>query len=377
MKNIVILGSTGSIGTQTLDIIRKEKDYNVIGLSCFNNVDLLFEQIEEFKPKYVCVSCERARTRVARIKNKYKDIVFYYGKKGLEELVKIDEVDTVLNSLVGSVGLLPTLEAIKHHKKVLLANKETLVIGGMLVKEALKEYSGVLYPIDSEHSSLWELIDEYGRNNIDSITITASGGPFRDYDKSELKNVTIKDALNNPNWKMGKKITIDSATMMNKGFEVIEAYYLFGFEPERINTIINLESLVHSMITLNDGSVIKGIDKVSMENPIRRALYYPEIRYTKELHNENEFHFREIDLNKYPCLTLAYKALQYGGCNPAILNAANEASTKLFLDSKIKFTDIYRINCDVLEKFKSDKAPTLENILEYDNIVKEYVLRTY
>lgn len=378
MKNIVILGSTGSIGTQTLDIIRKEKDYNVVGLSCFNNVDLLEKQIEEFRPKYVCLADSHVCARDTHVINKYKESVnFFYGTEGLESLASIEEADVVLNSLVGSVGLKPTLEAIKHNKKVLLANKETLVIGGILVKEALKKYNGTLYPIDSEHSSLWELIDEYGKENIDYITITASGGPFRDVEKEKLKDVTIEEALNNPNWKMGKKITIDSATMMNKGFEVIEAYYLFGFELDKIKTIINLESLVHSMIALKDGTTIKGIDKVTMENPIRRALYYPEIRYEKEDHNESEFHFREIDNEKYPCLELAYKALKYGGVNPAILNAANEASTYLFLNSKIKFTDIYRINCDVLEKFKSDKEPSLENILYYDKIIKEYVLRSY
>ena len=377
MKNIVILGSTGSIGTQTLDIIRKERDYNVVGLSCFDNVELLYKQIEEFKPLYVCLASLDARAHDTCDINKYKDTIFLYGSEGLEELARIEEADVVLNSLVGSVGLKPTLEAIKHHKKVLLANKETLVIGGMLVNEMLKKYNGTLYPIDSEHSSLWELIEQYGKENIEYITITASGGPFRDYDKEKLESVTIIEALNNPNWKMGKKITIDSATMMNKGFEVIEAYYLFGFEPKRIKTIINIESLVHSMVQLKDGTIIKGIDRVTMENPIRRALYYPEIRYEKELHNENEFHFREIDNDKYPCLNLAYKALEYGGVNPAILNAANEASTYLFLQSKIKFTDIFRINCDVLEKFKCCDEPTLENILHYDKIIKEYVLSNY
>lgn len=376
MKNIVILGSTGSIGTQTLDIIKKEKDYNVIGLSCFNNLSLLTELVKDFRPKYVCVVDLRVRTRAHALLYKYHCKVFY-GKSGLEKLAALEEADTILNSLVGSIGLKPTLVAIKNHKKVLLANKETLVIGGDIVNKTIKKYNGILYPIDSEHSALWELIDEYGKENIDYITITASGGPFRDLKKEDLENVTISEALNNPNWKMGKKITIDSATMMNKGFEVIEAYYLFGFPKEKIKTIINLESLVHAMITLKNGITIKSVDKVSMENPIRRALYYPEIRYKKEKYDDNIFHFKEIESEKYPCLSLAYEALELKGNNLAILNAANEEATKLFLESKIKFTDIYKINCDVFERFKNNEASSLEKILEYDKIVKEYVANNY
>ena len=292
-------------------------------------------------------------------------------------MASLDEADTVLNSLVGSAGLLPTLEAIKHHKKVLLSNKETLVIGGQLVYEYLEKYDGVLYPIDSEHSSIWELIDKYKKENIDEITITASGGPFRDYPIEKLNDVRIDEVLNHPNWKMGKKITVDSATMMNKGFEVIEAYYLFKFSLDKIKTIINMESLVHSMVKLKSGEVIKGVDKASMKNPIMRALYYPEIRYTLEKHDDSEFHFREIDPIKYPCLKLAYIALERGGCNPAVLNSANEASVKLFLNGKIKFTDIYEINSKYLEEFKNDDITSLENILKYDKIVKETILKRY
>ena len=372
MENIVILGSTGSIGTQALDIIKEFNDKRVVGLSCGYNINLLDSQIEEFNPLYVS-TIEKNDYLI----NKYKDVKFYYGTDALKTMASLDEADTILNSLVGSAGLVPTLEAIKHHKKVLLSNKETLVIGGSLVYEYLKKYNGTLYPIDSEHSSIWELLDKYGKENVDELTITASGGPFRDYPLDKLKDVSINEVLNHPNWKMGKKITVDSATMMNKGFEVIEAYYLFKFPLDKIKTIINMESLVHSMIKLKDGRIIKGVDKASMKNPIMRALYYPSIRYELEKHDDSEFHFREIDNNRYPCLELAYIALNRGGCNPAVLNSANEASVKLFLDGKIKFTDIYTINKNALEEFVNNDIASLENILKYDNIVKETILKRY
>jgi len=372
MENIVILGSTGSIGTQALEIIKESNDFRVIGLSCGTNIELLEKQIDIFRPKYVSTlyAC-------TRIKNKYKDIVFFDGEEGLIQMVEIKEVDTIFNSLVGSVGLVPTIKAIENHKKVLLSNKETLVIGGELVKKALKDYNGTLYPIDSEHSSLWELFDEYKKENIKSITITASGGPFRDLDISKLDNVKIEDVLNHPNWKMGKKITVDSATMMNKGFEVIEAYYLFDMPIDKIKTIINYESLVHSIIELNDGRVIYGVDKASMYNPIKRALYYPLINYKKEEYDESCFHFKEIDNEKYPCLNLAYEAITLGGLNPTILNSANEASVKLFLEGKIKFNDIYKLNKKYLDYYKTSEIVTLENILKYDKIVKDTILSLF
>lgn len=372
MERIVILGSTGSIGTQALDIIENDNSFKVVGLSCGKNISVLEDEIKRFKPSYVSTKDENRE-----LIKKYPDITFMYGDEALLKMASLDECDTVLNSLVGSCGLLPTLEAIKNHKKVLLSNKETLVVGGDIVKRYLKEYDGTLYPIDSEHSSLWELIDEYGKENIDEITITASGGPFRDMDKEKLKDVTVKDALNHPNWKMGSKITIDSATMMNKGFEVMEAYHLFGFPLDKTKTIINMESLVHSMVKLKDGRLIKGVDRATMENPIRRALYYPKINYMKETYDESLFHFREIDMEKYPCLSLAYIALDEGGLSPCILNAANEASVNLFLNGKIGFTDIYEINKKMMIKFKTNKELTIENIKEYDTMVKEYVLNNF
>jgi len=373
---IVILGSTGSIGTQALKILYDSmsdgRDVEIIGLACGNNLELLEKQIEVFNPKYVSTI-----NKSDELIKKYPEITFYYGEEGLAKMAKLPEADTVLNSLVGSSGFYPSVVAIENNKKLLLSNKESLVIGGEIIKQKLKEYNGTLYPIDSEHCSLWELFDEYDRSEIDYCTITASGGPFRDFPIEKLNDVTINDALNHPNWKMGKKISIDSATMMNKGFEVIEAYYLFDIPLNKIKTIINLESLVHASITLKNGKEIYGVDKVSMENPIRRALFYPEITYNKEIHDESEFHFREIDKKRYPCLELAYEVMEKKGLYPTILNASNESAVNLFLKGQIKFTDIYRINKEVLDSYEVNDLLSVENILKYDKSVKDYVINTY
>lgn len=372
MNKIVILGSTGSIGTQNLDIIKELGDYKVVGLCCAKNIELLDKEIQEFKPLYVYTMKEEPS-----LYNKYKEIKFFYGEKGLKDIASLDDYDTLLNALVGSVGLVPTLEAIKHHKKVLLANKETLVIGGELVKEYLKKYNGTLYPIDSEHSSLWMLLDKYGKENITDVTITASGGPFFDYPLDKLDNVKIEDALNHPNWKMGRKITIDSATMMNKGFEIIEAYYLFDYPLDKIHAVINRKSIVHAMVKLKDGETKMLVDAPSMRNPIIRALYYPRIRYELKEYDESEIELSAIDFDRFPSISLAYEAIKKGGLYPTVLNASNEASVSLFLDGKIKFTDIYKINKSVLDDFKSVDSRSLENILKYDKIIKDLVKERY
>jgi len=373
---IVILGSTGSIGSQALkilyDTMKTSSDIEVIGLACGNNIELLDKQIEQFKPKYVSTIKKQDY-----LINKYPNTKFYYGNKSLLKMASLKECDTVLNSLVGSAGFLPSIQAIKHKKKLLLSNKESLVIGGEIIKALLKKYNGTLYPIDSEHCSLWELFDEYKKEDIEFCTITASGGPFRDCSIEELELVDANKALNHPNWKMGKKISIDSATMMNKGFEVIEAHYLFDLPLEKIKTIINIESLVHATVTLKNGKEVYGVDKVSMENPIRRALFYPNITYIKEKHDEKEFHFRKIDDLKYPCLSLAYEAMNKGGLYPTILNASNEAAVNLFLNGKIKFTDIYRINKEMLDNTVVRCVLTANNIMKYDKKIKKAVFKKY
>ncbi|MCR5564684.1 MAG: 1-deoxy-D-xylulose-5-phosphate reductoisomerase, partial [Gammaproteobacteria bacterium] len=340
--------------------------------ACGYNIELLKSQIKEFSPLYV-YTIERHQD----LENEFKSVKFFFGENGLKNLVKVNENCMVLNALVGSSGLVPTLEAIKSHKKVLLANKETLVTGGEIVKEYLKKYDGKLYPIDSEHTGLWELIDEYGRDNIKYLTITASGGAFRDTPLNKLKKMKKEDALKHPNWKMGAKITIDSATMMNKVFELIEAHYLFDMPMDRINALIDRTSQVHALVTLKDGSTNLALGAVSMRNPIVRALYYPELRYRTESGKLGNIKFEMIDESRYPSFGLAKKVMDLGGLYPTILNAANEAAVKLFLEDKIEYTKIYEINNLSLVKYQPKEALTLENILKYDKIVKEWVLKTY
>lgn len=372
MRKIIILGSTGSIGTQTLDIIKEYKDIEVLALACGSNIDLLRRQIDEFHPSYVST-----KERHLDLEKDYPDVKFFSGDSGLIKLVNLEVKADVLNCLVGSAGLVPTLEALRAHKKVLLSNKETLVIGGELVKEYIKKYDGKLYPIDSEHAGLWELINRYGKDNIKLLTITASGGAFRDTPIRKLKKVKKEDALKHPNWSMGAKITIDSATMMNKVFELIEAHYLFDYPMDRIKAIINRSSSVHAIVTLKSGGARFACGPVSMRNPIMRALYYPELRYTEDLEEDIDTKFELIDEIRYPSITLAQKVMKLGKLYPTILNAANEAAVGLFLSDQIPFTKIYDINALSLEKFKNKDPLTLDNILKYDKMVKEWVNRTY
>lgn len=372
MREIIILGSTGSIGRQTLEIIEEYSDIKVVALACGNNTKLLREQIIKFKPLYVST-----KERCIELEEEFKDITFYCGDEGLNKLSLLDINADLLNCLVGSVGLVPTLNALKTHKKVLLSNKETLVIGGEIVKEYIKKYNGTLYPIDSEHTGLWELFSKYGKDNIDSLTITASGGAFRDTELKLLPLMKKEDALKHPNWHMGPKITIDSATMMNKVFELIEAHYLFDMPMDKINAVINRESKVHAMVTLKDNKVKAAIGDVSMRNPIIRALYYPEVRYEAIDDDSELYKYEEIDEKRYPSIKLAKVVMDLGGLYPTILNAANEASVDLFLNDEIEFTKIYEINKESLERFNTNEALTISNILKYDKIVKDWVYETY
>ena len=372
MRELIILGSTGSIGRQTLEIIEEFNDIKVVALACGRNTKLLREQIIKFKPSYVST-----KERCIELEEEFKDITFYYGDDGLNKLSLLDSKADLLNCLVGSVGLVPTLNALKTHKKVLLSNKETLVIGGEIVKEYIKKYGGNLYPIDSEHTGLWELVSKYGRENIESLTITASGGAFRDTPIENLSKMKKEDALKHPNWQMGPKITIDSATMMNKVFELIEAHYLFGMPMDKINAVINRESKVHAMVTLKDNKVKKAIGNVSMRNPIIRALYYPEIRYEASDDDNSSYKFEAIDEKRYPSIKLAKVVMNMGGLYPTILNGANEASVDLFLNDEIEFTKIYEINALSIKRFKTNEALTISNILKYDKIVKDWVYETY
>ncbi|WP_432400496.1 1-deoxy-D-xylulose-5-phosphate reductoisomerase [Wukongibacter sp. M2B1] len=377
MKNISILGSTGSIGTQTLEVIRDNPNlFNVIAISGNNNLDLLLKQIEEFKPKYVAVYDEE-RAKLLRDNISELDTEVLSGMEGLIEISIIDEVDILVTSVVGNIGLMPTLNAIKAKKTIALANKETLVTAGQLVmKEA--ELNGVkIIPVDSEHSAIFQCMQGYNIKEVNKVILTASGGPFRGLDKQELKDVKPADALKHPNWSMGRKITIDSATLMNKGLEVIEAKWLFGLEKEQIDVIVHPQSIVHSMVEFIDGSILAQLGIPDMKLPIQYAMTYPgRVASNSEglsFERFNKLTFEKPDRFTFPCLDLAFEALGAGGTMPAVLNAANEELVLQFLDGKINFYDIPDRIEKAMSKFKVIKNPDINDIIEADKITREYI----
>jgi 1-deoxy-D-xylulose-5-phosphate reductoisomerase len=376
MKYLYILGATGSIGTQTLDIVRKQpNDFKVVGMSVGgSDLELSYKLIEEFKPEIVCF----------RKKEHMRDYsygpILVYGDEGLNSISEYSKYENewLVNSLVGVSGLLPTVKAIEVNKNIALANKETLVVGGDIVNELIKKHNVKLLPIDSEHSAILECLTGENPKQINKLIITASGGSFRNLSRDELENVSVEDALNHPNWKMGPKITIDSATMMNKGFEVIEACYLFNVGLDKIEVLLHPESIVHSMVEFNDGSIKAELGKTDMHRPIAYALNYPNhVKY------ENDFsligvslNFKEMSLDRFPCLGYAIEAYKKGGLYLAALNASNEAAVYLFLNKKITFLEIekiiYReINSSLYER---DYTPSLEERLRISKEIYEKIL---
>lgn len=355
VKNIVLLGGTGSIGTQTLEIIKDDVNYNLYGFSFGDNIVKAKEIIVEFKPKVVC--CKNVKDAI-ELKELYKDINFLSGDAGLQQLASLKvENEIFINALVGAVGLVPTMAAIESGNDVLLANKETLVIAGSLVAKRALEKNVKIIPIDSEHSAIFQLINDNNKKDIKNLLITASGGAFRDLNKEQLLNVKKEDALKHPNWKMGNKITIDSATMMNKGFELIEAYHLFDVNIDNIIPIIHRESIIHSMVEFNDGVIFAQMGVSDMRVPIKYALEYPnhtshDLFQTLDLTKIKTLNFEEVSFERYPLVKCAIDALKKGGVNTTILNAANEAAVKLFLEDKIKFIDIEKIIMETLENQK-------------------------
>lgn len=355
VKNIVLLGGTGSIGTQTLEIIKDDVNYNLYGFSFGDNIVKAKEIIVEFKPKVVC--CKNVKDAI-ELKELYKDINFLSGDAGLQQLASLKvENEIFINALVGAVGLVPTMAAIESGNDVLLANKETLVIAGSLVAKRALEKNVKIIPIDSEHSAIFQLINDNNKKDIKNLLITASGGAFRDLNKEQLLNVKKEDALKHPNWKMGNKITIDSATMMNKGFELIEAYHLFNVNIDNIIPIIHRESIIHSMVEFNDGVIFAQMGVSDMRVPIKYALEYPnhtshDLFQTLDLTKIKTLNFEEVSFERYPLVKCAIDALKKGGVNTTILNAANEAAVKLFLEDKIKFIDIEKIIMETLENQK-------------------------
>lgn len=378
-KKILILGSTGSIGRNTLELIRNDKSsYEVLGLTGNNNIDLLKKQIEEFSPKYVCVGKEEY---ISELKI-YKNIEFFFGDKGLSEIAKYADYDIILTAVSGAIGIDATVEAIKRKKRIALANKETMVAAGTYINRLLKKYKKAeIIPVDSEHSAIFQSLQGFRKEDIKRLIITASGGTFRGKDIEYLKNVSVEQALKHPNWSMGRKITIDSSTLVNKGLEIIEAHELFGLDYSKISVIVHPQSVIHSMVEYVDGSIISQMGVPSMKTPILYALTYPKRVYNSTIENldfskYSNLTFEEPDRKIFRGIDLAYRAGEIGETMPAVLNAANEEAVSLFLNGKIKFLDIYRIIETMMEQHKkieliSDNA--LETIKSVDKEIRKRV----
>ncbi len=374
MKKILILGSTGSIGVNTLNVIRQFPDrFSVAALTVNTRIDLLEPQIHEFKPSVVVVKDDKLAGELRkRLKIKCEVLS---GFDGLKSVAANLNYDILLGAMVGFAGLAPTLEAIKRGKRIALANKETLVVGGELVTALCKKHNSEIIPVDSEHSAIYQCLVGEDIVAVNKIILTASGGPFLHHSKEELKNVTVKDALNHPTWKMGNKVTIDSASMMNKGLEVIEAHWLFGLQKEKIDVIIHPQSIIHSMVEFVDGSIKAQMGLPDMKLPIQYALSYPErlkSNFKKTcLPDIKTLSFYSPDLEKYECLKLAYQVMDAGGTAPCVLNAANEIAVDRFLNGEIKFSHIPFLINRALENIDNHKSPDIETIFECDKLARE------
>lgn len=376
MKNITILGSTGSIGTQALEIA-KVHSINIQALAANSNVELLEKQAREFNPKVVCIFDENKYTD---LKERLSDtsIIVLTGMDGLCEIASMDSIDILLNSVVGMVGLLPTIKALNKKTTLALANKETLVVGGELVTKLARDNNVKILPVDSEHSAIFQCLQGNKHEQVSKIILTASGGPFFGKTKEELKNVTVKEALNHPNWSMGNKITIDSATLMNKGLEFIEAMWLFDLSPEQIEVVVHRESVIHSAVEYKDFSVIAQMGVPDMKIPIQYALLYPDRLPcpTKRLSltDYGTLSFKKPDYETFDCLTSCIEAIKLGGTSPAVVNGANEEAVKLFLNGKIGFLDIGELVKKSLYSIKTKEVNTIDDVLEADKIAREFVL---
>lgn len=375
MKRLAILGSTGSIGVNALDIIRQFPDqYKVISLSAGLNIELLKEQILQFQPKVVSVLSREVAGELQKALDGTKTEVVY-GVEGLIRVATHHEVDQVVSAIVGAVGLIPTLSAIKTGKSIALANKEPLVMAGKIVMDEAKKNGVQILPVDSEHSAIFQSLLGHRKEDLHRLILTASGGPFLNLPLSKLPEVTVKDALNHPHWEMGKKITIDSASLMNKGLEVIEAHWLFDIPVEKIIVQIHPQSVIHSMVEYRDGSIIGQMGIADMRIPIAYALSFPGRMNLKlpplDLSRAGPLTFSHPDPEKFPCLRLAYQSIEIGETMPAVLNAANEAAVNSFLEGSIKFTDIPLLIKRVMEEHEVKSVRTIEEILKADQWARE------
>jgi len=380
MKNILILGSTGSIGINTLNVVRQFPDkFKVEALTVNTRIDVLESQINEFNPLLVVVKDKNAAAELRkRVGDKCKVLS---GDDGLCEAASQCEYDILVGAMVGFAGLAPTIEAIKRGKRIALANKETLVVAGELVTSLCRQHNAELIPVDSEHSAIFQCLIGEEKNGVEKLILTASGGPFLNKEKSELINVTIDEALNHPNWNMGNKITIDSASMMNKGLEVIEAHWLFGLPKDNIDVVIHPQSIVHSMVQFVDGSIKAQMGLPDMKLPIQYALGYPERLGNNfertNLPKINSLTFLDPDFEKYECLKIAFDAMETGGTSPCIMNAANEIAVDKFLNKKIKFSQIPELIHKALSKMGNHKSPDLDVIYECDKETRNFVTQLF
>lgn len=371
MKKVAIFGSTGSIGDSTLNVIRENPNlFKAVTLVAGRNVEKLIKQIEEFKPENVYIIAKEDAEKISAI---YKDINVYYGDSGMEEISNLVDFDISVSALVGIAGLKPTYNMIKNGKTVALANKEVLVAGGELIIKTAKENNATLLTVDSEHSAIMQCLRGEETNPIDKILLTASGGPF--FDKEITDEITVEDALNHPTWNMGAKVTIDSSTMMNKGFEIIEAKWLFDVDPSQIEVVVHRKSIVHSMVQYKDGTIMASLGPTAMQIPIAYALNYPK-RLENQINKLNLFDIRDLtfekpDLNKFKCLRLAYEAIQKGHSFQVILNAANEVLVDAFLNRKIKYTDIPNGIEKVMNMYEKRELNSVDEILAFDEEVKK------
>ena len=376
MKNIAILGSTGSIGTQTLDVARKNEDLRVVAVSAGKSVEKLEEQIREFHPILAAVWDEKAardlKTRIADTDTKVVS-----GMEGLLELASMPESDILVTAIVGMIGIRPTMEGIRAGKDIALANKETLVTAGHLIMPMAREYGVSILPVDSEHSAIFQAIHGEENKEIHKLLITASGGPFRGRTTEELRNVTVADTLKHPNWVMGRKITVDSATLVNKGLEVMEARWLFDMDLDHIQVVVQPQSIIHSMVEFKDGAIMAQLGTPDMRLPIQYALYYPHRRYLDgdrlDFTKLREITFEVPDMETFRGLPMAIQASREGGSMPTVFNAANELAVKKFLEEKIGFLDIYEIIAQSLERHKKIEHPDLDEILSVEQDTYQWI----
>lgn len=381
LKNISVLGSTGSIGTQTLDVARKNSDIKVVALSAGTNVELLEKQVREFQPSFVSMADEKTLSELKVRLSDMSGIEYGYGKDGLIHAATISGAEIVVTAVVGMMGIVPTIEAINAGKDIALANKETLVTAGHIIMKLAADKGVRILPVDSEHSAIFQCLNGERENKIHKILLTASGGPFRGRTIEQMKNIQVEDALKHPNWTMGRKITIDSSTMVNKGLEVMEARWLFGVELNQVQVVVQPQSVIHSMVEFEDGAVMAQLGTPDMRLPIQYALYYPERRFLDTQHLDfwklRQITFEEPDMENFRGLALAYEAGRRGGNVPTMFNAANELAVAMFLDRKIKYLDIIDIIEQTMTNIEYIDNPDVKQILDTEAAAYEYIRSRY